>query len=77
MGELYAGDRVTRQEINDESWPSITSTEVKHAINKLKKNKATGTDLIAAEMLTELDDGPLGKLTQLCNEIYNTGFWPK
>ena len=23
------------------------------------------------------DDGPLGKLTQLCNEIYNTGYWPK
>ena len=37
-----------------------------------KNNKATGTDLIAAEMLKALDDRPLGKLTQLCNEIYNT-----
>ena len=49
-GELYANDRVTRPEINDESGPSITSTEVKHVIKKLKNNKATGTDLIAAEM---------------------------
>ena len=77
MGELYADDRVTRPEINDASGPSITSTEVKHAIKKLKNNKATGTDLIAAEMLKALEDGPLGKLTQLCNEIYDTGYWPK
>ena len=78
MGKLYADDRVTRPDIDDESCPSITSTEVKHAIKKkLKNNKATGTDLIAAEMLKALDDGPLGKLTQLCNEIYNTGYWPK
>ena len=64
MGELYADDRVTRPDINnDESGPSIASTEVKHAI--------------AAEMLKALDDGPPGKLTQLCNEIYNTGYWPK
>ena len=55
----------------------ITSAEVKHAIKKLKNNKATGTDLIAAEMLKALDDGPIEKLTQLCNEIYNTGYWPK
>ena len=77
MGELYADDRVTRPDIDDESGPSITLTEVKHAINKLKNNKATGTYLIAAEMLKAFDDGPLGKLTQLCNEIYNTGYWPK
>ena len=72
MGELYADARVTRSDINDESGLLITSREVKHAIKKVKNNKATGTDLIAAEMLKALDDGPLGKLTQLCNEIYNT-----
>ena len=27
-------------------------------------------------MLKDLD-GPIKKLTQLCNEIYNTGYWPK
>ncbi len=59
MGELYADDRVTRPDIEDESGPSITSTEVKHAIKQLKNNKATGTDLIAAEMLKALDDGHL------------------
>ena len=45
MGELYADDRVSRPDIDDESGPSITLTEVKHAINKLKNKKATGTDL--------------------------------
>ena len=50
---------------------------MKHAIKKLKNHKTTGTDLIAAEMLKALDDGPIEKLTQLCNEIYNTGYWPK
>ena len=74
---IFADGRVTRPDIDDESGPSITSKEVKHAIKKLKSNKATGTDLIAAEMLKALDDGPLGKLTQLCNETYNTGYWPK
>ena len=53
-------------EINGESGPLITSTEVKHGMKKLKNNKATGTDLIAAEMLKALEDEPLGKLTQLC-----------
>ena len=48
MGELYPDDRVTGPDIDDESGHSITSTEVKHAIKKLKNNKATGTDLIAA-----------------------------
>ncbi len=55
MGELYADDRVTRPDIDDESGPSITSTDVKHAIKKLKNNKATDTDLIEAEMLKALD----------------------
>ena len=32
MGELYADDRVTRPEVNDESGLSITSTEVIHGI---------------------------------------------
>ena len=77
IGELCADDRVTRPEINDESGPSIASAEVKHAIKKLKNHKATGIDLIAAEMLKAVDDGPIEKLTQLCNEIYNTGYWPK
>ena len=73
IGGLYADDRA-RPEINDENGPSITSTEVRHAIKKLKNHKATGTELIAAEMLEALDDGPIEKLTQLCNEIYNTGY---
>ena len=77
MIELHADYRVTRPDIDDENGPSITSTEVKHAIKKLKNNKATGTDVIAVDMLKALDDGPLGKLTQMCNEIYNTGYWPK
>ena len=77
MGELYADERVTRPDINDESGHSITSTGVKHAIKKLKNNIATGTDLVAAEMLQALNDGPLGKLTQLCNELYKTEYWPK
>ena len=41
--------------------PRFTSAEMKHAIKKLKNNKATGTDLIAAEMLKALDDGPIEK----------------
>ena len=28
-------------------------------------------------MLKALVDGPIVKLMQLCNELYNTGYWPK
>ena len=50
---------------------------MKHTIKKLKNKNATGIDVIAAEMLKALDVGPIEKLTQLCNDIYNTGYWPK
>ena len=66
MGELCADDRIIRPESNGESGSPITSTAVNHAIKKLKNNKATGTDLIAAEMLKAIDD--LEQLTELCND---------
>ena len=40
MGELYDDDRVTRPEINYESGPPITSTEVKHAIKQIKEQQS-------------------------------------
>ena len=63
--KCHADDRVTIPEINYESGPSVTSTEVKHVVKKLKNSKATGTDLIAAEIMKSLDDGPSEKLAQL------------
>ena len=77
MGELYDDDSATRAVIKDKSGPSITSTEVKHAIKKIKEQQSNWHRLDRSRDAEVLDDGPIEKLTQLCSEIYNTGYWPK
>ena len=43
----------------------------------MKRNKATGADDIAIEMVSALEDLGLQKLTELLNEIYDTGVIPE
>ena len=57
--------------------PTILRSEVQAALAKMKRNKATGPDEISAEMLEALDDYGLEKLTELINEIYDSGDIPE
>lgn len=41
---------------------------------KLIRNKATGPDGIVIEMLAALDDFCIDKITDIINEIYNSGY---
>ena len=76
--ELYddenRGDPV---ELEDTGGPDILIEEVKAAIKHLKNGKAAGIDEIKSEHLKALDEDSLEHITQLCNNIYNTGEIPK
>jgi len=54
----------------------ITELEVKSVIQKLSRNKATGSDNIPAEFLQSLGERGLQVITKLMNKIYNTGIIP-
>jgi len=45
--------------------------EIEAAINKLKKNKSTGTDQITAEMLQAGGKQPIHKIFELCNRAWD------
>ena len=70
----------TRQEIDilclEEEKSVILKTEVEYAINLTKNRKATGPDEIPGEIIKLLDDGNIGRLTELFNKIYDTGEIP-
>ena len=56
--------------------PRILPSEVKAAISKMKANKATGPDEICIEMIGALEDFGIQKVTDVLNEIYDTGEIP-
>ncbi|GFS03554.1 hypothetical protein ElyMa_004635000 [Elysia marginata] len=59
--------------------PPILKDEVRTAtcIWKMKNGKATGPDNIAAEQIKALDEFGINKITELLDEIYETGEIPK
>ncbi|GFR75502.1 RNA-directed DNA polymerase from mobile element jockey-like [Elysia marginata] len=57
--------------------PPILKDEVRTAIWKMKNGKATGPDNIAAEQIKALDEFDINKITELLDEIYETGEIPK
>ena len=56
--------------------PEILKSEVKAAINKMKKNKAAEPDNICIEMIQALDEFGIEKVTDLVNAIYDSGEIP-
>lgn len=56
--------------------PSILKTEVIHAINLMKSNKAPGPDKMYAETIQLLKEENLEIIVRLFNDIYNTGHIP-
>jgi glycosylphosphatidylinositol transamidase (GPIT) subunit GPI8 len=78
--ELY--DRANRPEkLNvepeevgeDYKGPHILSSEMEKAIKEMRDKKATGDDDVPVEALRLLGDGGLNLLTQLINNIYESG----
>ncbi|GFO03036.1 endonuclease-reverse transcriptase [Plakobranchus ocellatus] len=50
--------------------------EIRAAIRKMKAGKATGPDKISVEMIEALEEFGIEKVTELLNEIYDTGQIP-
>lgn len=57
--------------------PTIEKWEVEHAVRDLKRKKALGCDHIPSEALKILGPKSMKRLTDLINNIYNTGIWPQ
>ncbi|KAI5738261.1 hypothetical protein M8J77_004739 [Diaphorina citri] len=62
---------------DDEKGPRIEKWEIEKAISDLKRKKALGCDHIPSEALKALGSIAIERITNLINNIYNTGKWPK
>ena len=60
----------------DELDHDITEQEVDQALQKLKKDKATGVDEVSAEILLHAKDKIHLYLCNIFNKIYETGYFP-
>ena len=76
--ELYDDkDRPDQVPVDDVEGPPILTSEVIYAMKRMKSGKAPGIDDIRIEHLKALDDVGIKILTDLCNDVYNTGSIPE
>jgi len=57
--------------------PSILKDEINQALKEMKLGKAEGIDCIPAEFLKTLGETANEELEEICQQIYDTGKWPK
>ena len=76
--ELFWDNRSNKPALqNSQDGPKILKAEVEKAIKNLKQGKAAGPDKITTEMIKSLANFGIDTITELCNDIYNTGYIPK
>uniref|UniRef100_A0A3P8SQG9 Reverse transcriptase domain-containing protein n=1 Tax=Amphiprion percula TaxID=161767 RepID=A0A3P8SQG9_AMPPE len=76
--ELFEDDRKGKPSISKSiDGPKILKSEVRAAMHKMKKNKAAGPDGITVEQLTALDEFGIDKVTEIMNQIYDSGEIPE
>ena len=56
--------------------PDILEFEVNRALGSITTNKASGGDVIPAELLQILKDGAIKVLHSICQQIWKTQQWP-
>jgi hypothetical protein len=61
----------------DHKGPHILRSEAEKAIKEMRNKRATGDDDVPVEALKLLGNDGLNLLTQLINNIYESGEWPK
>ncbi|KAG1710423.1 Craniofacial development protein 2 [Nymphon striatum] len=74
--ELYDDQRGEIPDIGEITGTPITKDEVECVIKSMKDGKAGGRDELSAEMLKALDQEGVKRITDLCNDMYNTGYIP-
>ena len=77
IADLYDDERQPLSDNNALTGKAILKSEVEAAIRAMKRGKATGPNEISAEVLAALDSNNLNIITEICNDIYHTGFIPK
>ncbi|XP_072389544.1 uncharacterized protein [Diabrotica undecimpunctata] len=77
IAELFNENQHIEVYDNVENVPTITKSEVRSGISRLKSNKAPGPDEIYAEVLKLIEDNQLDIITELFNRIYEIGTLPK
>jgi hypothetical protein len=85
VAELY--DRANRPEnlnvepeeevVADHKGPHILRSEVEKAIKEMRDKKATGDDDVPVEVLKLLGEDGLNLMTQLINNLHESGEWPR
>ena len=74
---MFADARPEKPEPPNLEGPPILKTEVRAAIKRAKANKAPGADGVTAEMIKALEEFGVEKLTDLYNDIYESGHLPE
>ena len=59
------------------SEPDIWECEVKGAVGSIPVNKASGGDVIPAELFQTLKDDDIKALHSICQQIWKTQQWPQ
>ena len=77
VGELFEDTRPSLPVPSNDRGPPILKDEVERALKNAQLGKAPGDDGITTEMLKLLESFGVDKLTDLYNEIYNTGVFPE
>ena len=76
--ELFYDDRGQKPLIRKNiEGPRILKSEVSAAVAHTKRNKAAGPDGIVVEMIEALEDFGINTLTEIINEIYDSGSIPE
>ena len=76
--DLFKDEKGCKPEIRKNmEGPKILQTEIRAAVNKMKKNKAAGPDKIVVEMIEALEDFGIQRLTTIGNIIHVTGEIPE
>ena len=57
--------------------PDILECEVKWVLGSITKNKASGSDVIPAELFQILKDDAVKVLHSICQQIWKTHEWPQ
>ena len=75
--DLFSDNRPPPPTPSNDRGPPILIGEVKKALKNSQLGKAPGDDGVTTEMLKILEEFGAEKLTNLYNEIYNTGIFPE
>ncbi|XP_037776725.1 uncharacterized protein LOC119573587 [Penaeus monodon] len=77
IGELFADYRGNKPEIRKAiEGPKILTSQVRGALQTMKRNEAAGPNEVVTEMIVVLEDFGIEKLTEVLNEVYDSGQIP-